>query len=47
VSNAASLARVRRLAGQPARIALGAFGLVLLFTLGYQISMRRRHPAAA
>ena len=41
-----------RLAGsappaKPARVALGAVGLVLLFGLGYQISLRRlRGPAA-
>ena len=30
-----------------ARIALGALGLVLLFGLGYQISLRRRRPPVA
>lgn len=30
-----------------ARIALGAFGLALLFGLGYQISLRRRRPPVA
>jgi hypothetical protein len=33
--------------GPLARIALGTLGLVLLFGLGYQISLRRRHSPAA
>lgn len=32
--------------GRPARFALGAVGLVLLFGLGYRISLRRLRAAA-
>ncbi len=45
--NAASLTPMPARPGPLARMALGGLGLVLLFGLGYQISLRRRRPQDA
>ena len=45
-TGAPALASVPVRSGRPARVAIGALGLVLLFGLGYQISARRRRTTA-
>jgi hypothetical protein len=42
----AKLAAVPVRSGPSARIALGALGLAVLFSIGYQISLRRRRRSA-